>query len=492
MTPIDVSERCDFAIASRCRGHVAEETEDALKAVSVENAASRACAPRAVLRRPPTQIKSSSRFLDHADCAWQSYISVKYTVSYDHSVLKRRRQEMYAFTPARRRASPRSLTRCELWKKRRAPAADALAPRPEARRARTQNVVLRSLTPRSRTPLHTSNALGMSSLSSVAPVVTRASARAQNSADRIAERRAVAARPGRASGPQVAPRLTPRRGADVVPRARKGMLADTLDGDGKKKKKDKKAKKAAKTAGSGTGGSDSIAGSLEPAFAGSKPSTRPSGKNWIEVGNVTADFKTKPIKPLVLANGNFILVKWEDLVFCADCNSTAYQYPLIDGELFFGAGGPAIRSPLDGTEYDLTTGAVITWCPKNNPIRKALGTLKAAAEPVPLPVYPTRMEADGSVLTNFVDKIETKTGFSNDAAGSMQGGKGVEIAVKAEDGSGADDAAPATSPASPAPPAPPAEENAVSPAILVGIGLVALATVYLQVSSGGDVPAPPQ
>ena len=332
----------------------------------------------------------------------------------------------------------------------------------------------------------------MSSLSSVAPVVTRASARAQNSADRIAERRAVAARPGRASGPQVAPRLMPRRGADVVPRARKGMLADTLDGDGKKKKKDKKAKKAAKTAGSGTGGSDSIAGSLEPAFAGSKPSTRPSGKNWIEVGNVTADFKTKPIKPLVLANGNFILVKWEDLVFCADCNSTAYQYPLIDGELFFGAGGPAIRSPLDGTEYDLTTGAVITWCPKNNPIRKALGTLKAAAEPVPLPVYPTRMEADGSVLTNFVDKIETKTGFSNDAAGSMQGGKGVEIAVKAEDGSGADDAAPATSPASPAPPAPPAEENAVSPAILVGIGLVALATVYLQVSSGGDVPAPPQ
>ena len=127
MTPIDVSERRDFAIASRCRGHVAEETEDALKAVSVENAASRACAPRAVLRRPPTQIKSSSRFLDHADVAWQSYISVKYTVAYDHSVLKRRRQEMYAFTPARRRASPRSLTRCELWKKRRAPAADALA-----------------------------------------------------------------------------------------------------------------------------------------------------------------------------------------------------------------------------------------------------------------------------------------------------------------------------------------------------------------------------
>ena len=106
MTPIDVSERCDFAIASRCRGHVAEETEDALKAVSVENAASRACAPRAVLRRPPTQIKSSSRFLDHADCAWQTTISVKYTVSCDHSVLKKRRQEMYAFTSSATRVAP--------------------------------------------------------------------------------------------------------------------------------------------------------------------------------------------------------------------------------------------------------------------------------------------------------------------------------------------------------------------------------------------------
>ena len=336
----------------------------------------------------------------------------------------------------------------------------------------------------------------MSSLSSVAPVVTRASAQTQPSTDRVAERRAVAARSSRASGPQAAPRLAPRsadsaraqprRGARVVPRARKGMLADTLDGEGKKKKKkkDKKAAKAKTAAPGSGGGSDSIAGSLEPAFAGSTASKKPAGKNWIEVGNLAADFKEKPIKPLVLANGNFVLVKWEDLVFCADCNSTAYQYPLIDGELFFGAGGPAIRVPLDGTEYDLTTGEVITWCPKNNPIRSALGALKSAAEPVPLPVYPVRVEADGSIMTNFVDKVEVKKGFSNDAASAMQGGKGVEIAVKAEDGSGAEPApAPATARAE--------EESAVSPVVLVGIGLVVLATAYLQVSAGGDVPAPP-
>ena len=42
------------------------------------------------------------------------------------------------------------------------------------------------------------------------------------------------------------------------------MLADTLDGDGKKKKKKKD-----KRAGPGpSGGSDSMAGSLEPAFSG--------------------------------------------------------------------------------------------------------------------------------------------------------------------------------------------------------------------------------
>ena len=332
----------------------------------------------------------------------------------------------------------------------------------------------------------------MPSLSSVAPVVTRASQQTNRSIGRTAERRVDAAHPGRTSGSRAASRLAPRladaaralprRGAQVVPRARKGMLADTLDGDGKKKKKKKD-----KRGGPGpSGGSDSMAGSLEPAFAGSKPS-KPKGKNWIEVGNVTADFKEKPIKPLVLANGNFILVKWEELVFCADCNSTAYQYPLIDGELFFGVGGPAIRVPLDGTEYDLTTGEVITWCPQNNPIRSALGALKKAAEPVPLPVYPVRVEADGSIMTNFVDKVEVKKGFSNDAASSMQGGKGVEIAVKAEDESGAE----ASPPPAPAPAAP-EEESAVSPAILVGVGLVVLATAYLQLSAGGDVPTPPQ
>ena len=32
--------------------------------------------------------------------------------------------------------------------------------------------------------------------------------------------------------------------------------------------------------------------------------------------------------------------------------------------------------PLDGTVYDLETGKVLVWCPKNNPLRFVLGSLK--------------------------------------------------------------------------------------------------------------------
>ena len=45
---------------------------------------------------------------------------------------------------------------------------------------------------------------------------------------------------------------------------------------------------------------------------------------------------------------------------------------------------------------------VIQWCPKNNPVRALLGSLKASVDPVPLPVYPVKVEADGTILTTFV------------------------------------------------------------------------------------------
>ena len=40
----------------------------------------------------------------------------------------------------------------------------------------------------------------------------------------------------------------------------------------------------------------------------------------------------------------------------------------------------AVGPLLGGTEYDLTTGEVIQWCPKNNPVRQLLGALKAGVK----------------------------------------------------------------------------------------------------------------
>ena len=130
-------------------------------------------------------------------------------------------------------------------------------------------------------------------------------------------------------------------------------------------------------------------------------SRRGGDEKWLKVGNVR-ELDEKPIKALILANGNFCMVKYGSMVFITACNSTAYQYPLIDGELFEGAMGAAIRSPLDGTEYDLATGEVLKWCPQDNMMRKLLGGLKKAVNPIPLPVYPTKINEDGDVFTFFV------------------------------------------------------------------------------------------
>jgi nitrite reductase/ring-hydroxylating ferredoxin subunit len=122
---------------------------------------------------------------------------------------------------------------------------------------------------------------------------------------------------------------------------------------------------------------------------------------WIKVGNI-ADVADKPIKALILANGNFCMVRAGSMIFITACNSTAYQYPLIDGEIFEGSLGAAIRTPLDGTSYDLATGQVLEWCPQDNLMRKFLGTLKKTESPVPLPVYPTKVDDKGDVYTYFI------------------------------------------------------------------------------------------
>jgi hypothetical protein len=43
---------------------------------------------------------------------------------------------------------------------------------------------------------------------------------------------------------------------------------------------------------------------------------------------------------------------------------------------------------------------VLSWCPKNTLVRKALGALKDKAEPIDLPVFPAKVEGQ-DVLVKF-------------------------------------------------------------------------------------------
>jgi nitrite reductase/ring-hydroxylating ferredoxin subunit len=62
----------------------------------------------------------------------------------------------------------------------------------------------------------------------------------------------------------------------------------------------------------------------------------------------------------------------------------------------------AAEVPLDGSVYDLATGAVLKWCPKDNPVRSLLGTLKSKVDPSPLKVYPVYVNKDGGIWTTLL------------------------------------------------------------------------------------------
>lgn len=57
--------------------------------------------------------------------------------------------------------------------------------------------------------------------------------------------------------------------------------------------------------------------------------------------------------------------------------------------------------PLDGTVYDLESGDVLQWCPKNTPVRSLLGALKSKVDPIPLKVYPAQVTEDGDIYVTF-------------------------------------------------------------------------------------------
>ena len=66
------------------------------------------------------------------------------------------------------------------------------------------------------------------------------------------------------------------------------------------------------------------------------------------------------------------------------------------------APAPAVEVALDGTVYDLATGKVLSWCPKNTLARQVLGGLKDKTEPQDLPVYPVQLRPGGKVAVKFI------------------------------------------------------------------------------------------
>jgi hypothetical protein len=47
-------------------------------------------------------------------------------------------------------------------------------------------------------------------------------------------------------------------------------------------------------------------------------------------------------------------------------------------------------------------GKVLKWCPsKGSPLRSMLGALKSNVDPVPLPVFPTVVKPDGTVMVRM-------------------------------------------------------------------------------------------
>lgn len=130
-----------------------------------------------------------------------------------------------------------------------------------------------------------------------------------------------------------------------------------------------------------------------------------SDDGWVEIPDVdvATSFLSKPIKPIILATGRALcLYKVDETIYATDANSTAYKYPLADASLLRIKGAPAVEVALDGTVYDLATGKVLSWCPKNTLARQVLGGLKDKTEPQDLPVYPVQLRPGGKVAVKFI------------------------------------------------------------------------------------------
>lgn len=131
-----------------------------------------------------------------------------------------------------------------------------------------------------------------------------------------------------------------------------------------------------------------------------------SADGWAVAGKSSELFTLeRPNRAVILPSGIKLCVyKFGNKVFASDLESTAYQFPLFDAKVFEDRGRMVAEVPFDGTQYDLTTGAVIKWCPREggNLLRGVLGALKSNQPPIPLKVYPVKVAADGTVSVKLL------------------------------------------------------------------------------------------
>ena len=98
-----------------------------------------------------------------------------------------------------------------------------------------------------------------------------------------------------------------------------------------------------------------------------------------------------------------MLYFFDGQMYCSDASSTAFGFPLVDAKLSKGPNRePYVTVPFDGTKYNLQNGAVVEWCPKNNPFRAILGSLKSANDAKPLPVFDTVLTDEEEVFVKLV------------------------------------------------------------------------------------------
>eukprot|EP00877_Chromochloris_zofingiensis_P012016 jgi/Chrzof1/7068/Cz02g09170.t1 len=139
--------------------------------------------------------------------------------------------------------------------------------------------------------------------------------------------------------------------------------------------------------------------------AGSLDENAPPGfpNNWSKLADLSVFELGKTTKPIITAsNIPLMLYKFQGRVYCSDANSTAYKYPLTDAKVFNDGSTVVVEVPLDGSMYDLQTGAVLKWCPKDSLVRNVLGTLKSNQEPTPLKAYPTYVTSKGDIWVKLL------------------------------------------------------------------------------------------